>query len=221
MRVRRTLRQLIAVLVVGLGASGAAASMLTFVISGTLVTSFDTLHFGDPFTLTYTVDTAVPGNLIFQGGQTTWVSFDNVTSATVAIGGWSASSLGLTRQIDDPVADQYEMFSSGTVSAPSVGGLDVSFFTLQLIDPSGTLVSDAFTPLTSLPLLSERGFAVVFANDVNTVGVFAAIDSIALMPEPGTLILLTTACATLLVATGGTRRRSLRRRLTPAGAQVS
>ena len=101
----------------GLGASSAGASVITFVVSGTLVSSFDSLHAGDAFTLKYAVDTSIPGNLIFQNGQTTFVSFDNVTSAMVSIGSWSASSVGITREIDDPALDQYEMFSSGAIGS--------------------------------------------------------------------------------------------------------
>jgi hypothetical protein len=190
MRVLGVLRYLLATLVLGLGASSAGASIVTFVVSGTLSSSFDSLHVGDAYTLTYTVDTSIPGNLIFQSGQTTWVSFDNVTSAMVRIGGWSASSVGLTRQIDDPAGDQYEMFSSGAVNAPSIGGLDVFFFTLQLIDPSGALVTDAFIPLNNLSPLVDSGFAIVFADDQTTVGLFATVKSIALVPEPSTMLLL-------------------------------
>ncbi|MEO8104435.1 MAG: PEP-CTERM sorting domain-containing protein [Betaproteobacteria bacterium] len=197
MRVRRTFRNLIAILVMGLGASSAGASVLTFAVYGTLTTSFDSLHAGDAFTLKYTVDTSIPGNLIFQSGQTTFVSFDNVTSAMVSIGSWSASSVGITRQIDDPASDQYEMFSSGVVTAPSIGGLDVFYFTLALFDPNGMLVTDAFTPLTNLSPFVDSGFAVVFAGDDTTVGLFATVTSIAVVPEPGTMLLLMIGCAAL------------------------
>jgi len=197
MRVRRTLRHLIAILVMGLGASSAGAGVITFVVSGTLVSSFDSLHAGDAFTLKYAVDTSIPGNLIFQSGQTTFVSFDNVTSATVSIGSWSASSVGLTREIDDPASDQYEMFSSGAVTAPSIGGLDVFFFTLALFDPSGMLVTDAFTPLTNLSPFVDNSFAIVFADDQTTVGLFATVTSIAVVPEPGTMLLLMMGWAAL------------------------
>jgi len=213
MRFRRALRQLIAILVTGFAASSAGAGMLTFVMSGTVGNSFDTLHAGDAFTLTYTVDTSIPGNLIFQSGPTTWVSFDNVTSATVTMGSWSASSLGLTRQFDDPAADSYEMFSSGAVAAPQVGGMDVSFFTLQIIDPTALMVPDAFTPISNLsPFGNNAGFAVVFANDVTAVAVGATIESIALAPEPGTLMLLIVGCAVLVRARLGTRRGPVLRR---------
>jgi len=196
-----------------LGATSAGASVITVVASGTLVTSFDSLHAGDSFTLKYTVDTSIPGTLIFQIGPTTFVSFDNVTSATVSIGSWSASSVGLTREIDDPAGDQYEMYSSGAVTAPSIGGLDVSYFTLALFDPSGMLVTDAFTPLTKLSPFVDNSFAIVFADDQNTVGLFATVANIAVVPEPGTMQLLMMGCAALCWAGWmGGRRESDRRR---------
>ena len=212
MRVRQTLRHLIAILVLALGASSVGASVLNFVVSGTLVTSFDSLHAGDSFTLKYAVDTSIPGTLIFQIGPTTFVSFDNVTSAMVSIGSWSASSVGLTREIDDPASDQYEMFSSGVVTAPSIGGLDVYFFTLALFDPSGMLVTDAFTPLTKLSPFVDNSFAIVFADDQTTVGLFATVTSIAVVSEPGTMQLLMIGCATLCwIGWMGGRRESERR----------
>ena len=214
MRLRRTLRHVIAILVLGLGTSTSGASLLTFVVSGSLGNSFGDLHAGDAFTLTYTVDTAVPGTLIFQSGQTTFVSFDNVVSSTVRIGSWLASSQGITREIDDPALDDYEMFSSA-VSAPSVGGLDVSFFTLQVLDTSGALVTDAFTPLTRVSPFDDNGFAIVFADDQTALAVGGRVSSIAVVPEPGTLALLVIGCAALVTRPG--RRASL----TPARPQVS
>jgi hypothetical protein len=218
MRVRRLLQCLLATLVLGLGASSADAGLVRFAVSGTLLSSFDSLHAGDAFTLTYTVDTSIPGNLIFQDGQTTFVSFDNVTSALVHIGGWSASSVGLTREIDDPALDTYEMFSSGAVNASSIGGLNVFFFTLQMFDTSGALVTDAFMPLTNLSPVADAGFAIVFADDQTTVGMFAAVNSIATVPEPSMMLLLLIGLAAL----GWVNRRSgrLTSRLTgPAGTR--
>ena len=214
MRIGETVRHLIAILAIGLGASSTGANTVTFAVGGTLLNSVDSLHEGDAFTLTYSVDTSIPGDLIFQIGQTTFVSFDNVTSATVRIGSWSASSVGITREIDDPDLDQYEMFSSGVVAAPPISGLDVFFFTLALFDTSGLLVTDAFTPLTVLSPYTDSGFAIVFADDETTVGVFARVTSIALVPEPGTMLLLMMGCAALhwVGRTGHRGRRSIRGR---------
>jgi hypothetical protein len=211
MRFRRALRQLIAILAMGLGASNAGAGMLTFAMSGTVGTSFRHaagrrrlhahLHGGTP---------RLPGNLIFskRGNHLGVVRQRRIRDIDHGqlVG---PSSLGLTRQIDDPAADSYEMFSSGAVAdAPGRRTGTFWFFTLQIIDPTAAMVPDAFTPISNLsPFGNKRGIRVVFANDVTAIAVGATIESIALVPEPGTLMLLTVGCGVLI----GGRRLGARR----------
>jgi hypothetical protein len=200
------MRQAAAVMLVSLGASSAAASLVTFVVSGTLDSGFDILHAGDPFKFTYTIDTSITGNLIFQDPQTTWVNFDNVTASTVTIGAWSASATsGVTEQIDSPGFDNYEVFA-GPVVGPPLGGMDAVTFNLELFDTSGALVPDAFTPLTNFASYDDNALWVIFRNDVDQRAAHGRISTIGVLPEPATTTLLVIGFTCLLWTLAGRRR---------------
>lgn len=198
MRIYRATLRLVAMVVLCLGAMETSASVIRYSVSGTLDTSFDTLYAGDAFTMTYSVDPST-GSLVFEDAESTWASF-SLTSATMRIGGFSASSgEGILRQIDAPSHDQYEVFSGIPVASSSIGGLDLVYFAIELHDLTGTAISDALTLLTtpSIASLPDNAFWAIFASG-NTGGfVHGRIISIAVVPEPATLMLLAFGMAPL------------------------
>jgi hypothetical protein len=187
-------------MVLCLGAMDAGASVITYAVSGTLDTSLDTLHSGDAFTMTYSVDPSIPGSLVFQDTQMTWASFIP-TSAAMRVGTFSAASgPGTLYQIDAPSHDQYEVFSGAPVGSSSIGGLDIVYFTIELHDLTGTAISDALTLLTtpSIATLPDNAFWAIFASSDGGFGyVHGTISSIAVVPEPATLMLLAIGIAPL------------------------
>lgn len=203
MSLRRMVGQAVALVLLGLGASSAGANLVTFVISGTVDSAFDPFHVGDAITLTYTIDTSVPGS-----GDSAFAQFGNVTAASIVVGGWSASSLqgAITRQGDDPATDLYFM-DSGTVVPQSIGNLDLRYFQFELFDSTGTVVNDALIPVTHIDTLGDNALWVVFGNADTQVAVHGVATSIAVVAEPPTAALAGVGLVVLPWTVGGRMRR--------------
>lgn len=185
MRSGMTMRRMVAIAMLWIVAMAAHASMITYTVSGTLDTSFDTLHAGDAYTMTYTVDTSIP-----LRGTSTLTFTNNVLAAAILIGSFSASATqGTLIQGNSLSHDQHEVHGDRAVGSSQIGGLDISYFAMEMHDPTGTALTDArLLADPSLALFPETAFWVVFGNGLGFV--HGTIDRIAAVPEPGTLILL-------------------------------
>jgi hypothetical protein len=181
--------------VFALGASNAGATVINYSFSTTVdFSTFITVQAGDTFTISYTVDTSIPPSGGFHIGATTLADFNNVSNMAMTAGSFSAiGTQGLLRQIDDPSADQYIVYSGAAVGSSSLDGLDIVYFALELFDTTGTAISDAMTALDD-PLLNGftyYSFWAVFASgDVGGVIHGLIVHPPPPVPEPATLALL-------------------------------
>ena len=166
MNLRTAMQCTAAIAVLGLGAIDAGASVINYSFSTTVdYSSFTTVQAGETFTISYTVDTAIPPFGGFQIGGTTLADFNNLSNVIMTAGSYSATAtLSQLRQIDDPFGDTYRVDGAG-VSSP-LEGLNLVYFNLEMFDPTGTAILDAMTALDD-PLLngfSYLGFWAVFAS---------------------------------------------------------
>lgn len=186
MKLRTAMQCTAAIAVLGLGAIDTGAQVINYSFSTTVdFSTFATVQAGESFTISYSVDTAIPPTSWFQSGTTTLADFHNVSNMAMTAGGFSATGTqSLLRQIDDPSLDQYRVDSA---AVGSLEGLDIVYFTLELFDPTGTAISDALTALNdpSLNGFAYYAFWAVFAG-----GVIHGQLTSSVVPEPATLALL-------------------------------
>lgn len=186
MKFRTAMKCTAAIAVLGLGAIDAGASLINYSFSTTVdFSTFTTVQAGETFTISYSVDTAIPPSSWFQNGSTTLADFNNVTNMAMTAGSFSATATqSLLRQIDDPSMDQYRVDSAAVAS---LEGLNMVYFTLELFDPTGTAISNALTALDD-PLLNGFTYYVFWA--VFDGGVIHGLITRPTVLEPATLALL-------------------------------
>jgi hypothetical protein len=193
MNFRTAMQCTAAIALLGLGAIDADANVINYSFSTTVDFSlFTTVHVGDTFTISYTVDTSIPPYFVWQSGR--WADFKNVSNMAMTAGSFSATATqSMLRQLDSPFGDLYIVYSGAPVGSSPLDGLDIVYFKLELFDPTGTAISDAMTALDD-PLLN--GFSIYRFE-----ALFGRADSDALeailgtitrpaVPEPTTLALL-------------------------------
>ena len=180
-----------AVAVLGLGAMDTGASeIINYSFSTTVdFSTFTTVQAGDPFSISYSVDTAIPPSGSFQIGATTLADFNNVSNLAMTAGSYSATSAqGLLRQIDAdrPWISTLFIRTPQWVSSP-LDGLDIVYFSFELLDPTGTAITNALTALDdpSLNGFTYYGFWAVFDG-----GAIHGQITRPAVPEPATLALL-------------------------------
>lgn len=194
MNLRTAMQCTAAIAVLGLGAIDAGASVINYSFSTTVdFSTFTTVQAGETFTISYSVDTAIPPSGGFQIGSMTLADFNNVSNMAMTAGSFSATTTtqSLLRQIDDTSLDQYLVYSGGAVGSSPLEGLDIVYFNLALLDPTGTAISDAMTALDdpSLAGFTYYAFWAVFASG-DQGGVIHGLITRSAVPEPATLALL-------------------------------
>jgi len=192
MNLRTAMQCTVAFAALGLGTSTASASLIDYSFSTTVdASTFASVPVGETFTISYTVDTAIPPSGWFQNGSTTLADFNNVSNMAMTAGTFSATPVQtLLRQIDDPALDQYRVDGAG--GSAQLEGLDLAYFTLELFDPTGKAISDALVALDD-PVLD--GFALyvfwaVFVSHGDESQYIHGVIARPAVPEPGTLALL-------------------------------
>jgi hypothetical protein len=203
MKSQAILQNAAAAMLLGLASLGASAAPIAYNFSGTLTDSFGSLSAGDAVSGSYTIDPAVPGS-----GSSAFSGFNNLLSATLTVGGFSASigpGVGLPEIQQDDVAgaDRYGLLGRNPVGSSTVGGLSISAFGFRLDDTTGTAISNALTLLTN-PALSNftsNTFLIFFgdplATDPNNFHVVSGVlNNLSPVPEPASLALFGVgACA--------------------------
>ena len=166
---------------------------------------------GDTMTLLYTFESTTPAR---AGSTSTAAVFDPLTSLSLTIGSYTASSNGAPEiQIDNDLPgfnDRYSLVSraSDGLSGPTVAGNSVNFFFFRLDDSTDTAFNDALILPTSLSLadfdnnLPSRLFSLEFTDSSfpsgPTLSVSGKVTGLAApIPEPGTFLLFGTGLAGL------------------------
>jgi len=199
MTLGRILPRLALVVTLSVWASVAAATAITLSFAGTLTSSFGSLNAGDAFSGSYTFDPSIAAN----GGSTSSTSvFDNLFSASLTIGGFTATvgpGVGLAEiQQDNGVsgADRYALTARNAVGSSQIGGLDVTLFGFRLDDTTETAIADALVLLTNPSLSSFTSNTFLIFLGQPTDQDFKVIDgtltslTVAQVPEPATWVLL-------------------------------
>ncbi|MFA5983334.1 MAG: hypothetical protein WC782_04910 [Methylococcaceae bacterium] len=145
----------------------AAAAPITIDFSGSLTDSFDSFNVGDAFSGSYTFDPGIAAGL---GSTSSFSTFNNLLSANVQIGSFSASigpGVGLPNIQQDDVAnaDRYAFLALNPVGSSQIGGLDITAFGFRLDDTTGSAVTDALTLLTAPTLSSFTSSGFLFFFD--------------------------------------------------------
>lgn len=173
---------------------------------------------GEQMVGTLTYDTSSP-DLV---GSPTFGFYDAITSYQVAFeGGYSASDDGSDVQIDINPAVPYSFAAESSLSpiGPSVAGLQLEEMWLELIDDSQTVFgSDALPTNLDLNDFNLRVFRLFFEGNQNrtkTHGkkraqVIVIVDTLTVVPEPGSVMLLGLGGLALALSYGARRRRALR-----------
>ena len=187
----------------------ADAAPITFTFTGT-VTQVDPdipfdepIEFGTPFTGSYVFEsTTADGDASANGGSYTSVG----GSLTLTIGGQTflaADFLNISVGNDFSGSDFY------TVFAQSTGGLDVFDISLLLQDLNGTVFGSALLPIDAPPFSAFEVATLALTGMVadNQVEILGQLTSLVCtegcgntpppVPEPTTLLLLSTALATM------------------------
>jgi hypothetical protein len=172
--------------------------------------TFASVPVGETFTISFTVDTAIPPTSWFQNGSFTLADFNSsIGSMTMTAGSYAATGTQtLLRQINAPFSDQYRADASVDPGLAPLEGLDLVYFAFEAFDPTGKVISDALTPLED-PLL--EGFAyysfwAVFASPGPESKYIHGLVVFPTVPEPGTSALLGIGLALCLVGRGFGRR---------------
>lgn len=143
--------------------------------------------------------------------------YDAVTSLSFSVSGppgYSAASAAAQQiqiDINEPtlnLTDRYSVVAvpPGLVGDP-VGGNALSLFTIVLLDSSNTVFSDVSLPTSiSLSSFDTRAFFIDFGNLASPLVVSGTIDSLAVIPEPTTLIIWT-LLGGLAISIGWWRRK--------------
>lgn len=206
MKLRTAMQCTAAMVMFSLGVIDAGATIIDYSFSTTVdFSTLSTVQAGETFTISYTVDTAIPPSGGFQIGGTTLADFYNVSNMAMTAGSFSATGTqSLLRQIDDPSGDQYRADSGIAVGSSQLDGLDIVYFTLELFDPTGMAITDATKALDdpSLSGFSTLAFWAVFASG-DAGGVIHGQINRSTVPEPATLALFGVGLAGL----GISRRR--------------
>jgi hypothetical protein len=197
--------------IAALMAAPAEATPFTWILSGT-ISSVDpslagTFGVGQSATMAVTIAPDAPSYVI---GPNARGYGGGAVSVTVTFGSYAATATSSDVLIwnDDPtVADMWSVAFLNP-SGPSVGGSDLGAIVASLHDGSATALDDLDVP--TLPLdpadfddrLMRLDFGSSFSEEV-----VASLDTISVIPEPSTAMLLGGALATL---SGVSRRRRAR-----------
>jgi hypothetical protein len=181
--------------VIAIGVSEARAELVPFQFTGT-VDSVDaalagTFSVGQTLTGSYTIEsTTLP-----RGGSTSASAvFDALASLQIDLGAYSAASSAAPEiQMDNAAADRYAVVARAVdgLAGPDVGGLPLNFFGIRLDDSTGAALSDALILPTSLNLAAfdSRRFFIFFGPIASPAIVGGSIDTLAAVPEPGSVSL--------------------------------
>jgi PEP-CTERM motif len=193
-------------LALAIGAVDLSATPITLVYSGTLTSSLGTLASGSAYSASYTFDPLVAGT-----GSTSTAVFDNLLSASITIGSFSASigpGTGLAEiQQDNGVGgeDRYALLGRNPVGSSLIAGLPITAIGFRLDDFTQTAISNALVLLTNPSLSSFAGGStlLLFFGDPSSPnfqivsGTVTQLSTRSTVPEPGTLALLGIAAAGL------------------------
>lgn len=186
-----------------------ASSSITIDFSGSLTDSFGSLNAGDAFSGSYTFDATVAAD---AGSTSSFASFNNLLSANLQIGGFSATlgpGTGLPgiQQDDVANADRYAVLALNPTANEQIGGLAVTAFGFRLDDSTGNAVTDALNLITpSLANFSSNGFLIFLDSPLSpnfhvVNGVLSSLDvRPAAVPLPAAAWLMVSALMGFLLA---------------------
>lgn len=181
------------------------AASITLNFSGKLTSSFDTLNVGDPFSGSYSFDSIIAAN---SGSTSSYAVFDSLSSASLTVGGFTASlgaSTGLPEIQQDDVAgaDRYGLVVRNPTGSSTIGGLGISSFGFRLDDTAGLAINDALNLLAapSLSNFTSHTFLMFFGNPLTPSAfqvVTGTLETLSppqtTLPEPNSLLLLIIGC---------------------------
>jgi hypothetical protein len=183
-------------------ATATQADLISYEFTGSVKLTFGGSFFGvtpalgDPVTGTFTYDTSIPG--VPDGPYYSFYDQPQSSQLAVTVRGITISSdMGYTMSIADDVNnvpyDDFQIFNNGSRVNVSRLGVQEGSVQFELYDPTGTAFRDQSLPthldLSSFSVSGSQGEVYASGPGIFS-GVVFSVDSLTIVPEPGTFSLL-------------------------------
>lgn len=180
----------------------AVAAPITFTVSGVVDASDPAfagiIDIGDALSVTYTFESSTAAR---AGSDSTFAVFDALTSLTLTIGSYTASSIaGPEIQVDNdpppPFSDRYGVVSRASegLTGPAIGSFALDAFLFRLDDASNGVFADALVLPTAIDLsdFTSTAFFIFFVDNSDPNGPVLASASgqlrqLQAVPEPAAI----------------------------------